>query len=328
MKQFELPAVSVRLVKETPMLSDVPVNTASAAIRLVGELLSDMDREMICIINVTAKLIPINYCIVSMGTLSESYTTAREVFKASILSNAKGVIMLHNHPSGDVEPSEADYKITDHIIKAGELLDVKVFDHIIVSGEKYYSMQKEQVLPSFDLTYGIPSFSKVAENRDVMEKENCDAETVVTLLKEKGFHISAAESCTAGAFIASIADAPGASSVLDRSFVTYSENAKHELVGVSLNTIFQYGVVSREVAEEMALGAAKTSGAEVGVGITGYAGPGGGTKEAPVGTVWVGIAINGDSYTFALSEDVSIGRNAIRRKVVETVLEMLVHLLQ
>jgi len=85
--------------------------------------------------------------------------------------------------------------------------------------------------------------------------------------------------------------------------------------------------VSREVAEEMALGAAKTSGAEVGVGITGYAGPGGGTKDAPVGTVCIGIAVNRNVFSFNLLEDVSCGRNTVRKKVVKTTLELLTHLL-
>lgn len=327
MKQYELPAASIRLVKEAPLLSDTPVNTPMDVVRLLGERISELDREMVCVINLNCKCIPINYSVVSIGTLDGSLMSAREVFKTSILSNASGVILIHNHPSGYAKPSLMDLQITDKMIKAGELLDIPVYDHIIVAGDSYYSMKAEGMLPSAAMACDKPVFPKVAESSD-NEDVNYLATVVVDLLKKKGFHISAAESCTAGAFAAAIADVPGASSVLDRSFVTYSESAKQELVGVSLKTISEYGVVSREVAEEMALGAAKTADAEVGVGITGYAGPGGGTKETPVGTVCVGISIKDKVRTFVYLEDASNGRNAVRKKVVENILDTLIVLLQ
>lgn len=327
MKQYELPAASVRLVKEAALLSDTPINTPVLASRLVGEWLAEMDREVLCVINVNSKLVPINYSVVSIGSLDEIYVASREIFKASILSNAYGVILLHNHPSRNVTPSRYDFEITNKLIKAGELLDIQVYDHIIVADNRYYSMREESVFPAAmsDEKLDISKFPGFCGNK--IETDEMSS-IVVNLLKKKGFHISAAESCTAGSFIATIADVPGASSVLDRSFVTYSESAKQELVGVSQKTLSDYGVVSREVAAEMALGVAKATGAEVGIGITGYAGPGGGTKEAPVGTVCVGIAVNGKVNTYVFLEETVCGRNAVRKKVVENILDILIFLLQ
>ena len=102
---------------------------------------------------------------------------------------------------------------------------------------------------------------------------------VVVELKKKGYHISFAESCTAGLAAARLVNVPDASSVLDVSFVTYANEAKVKYLDVSPETIEKFGVVSEEVAREMCIGAAQAMGAEVGVGITGIAGPTGGTDK-------------------------------------------------
>lgn len=146
---------------------------------------------------------------------------------------------------------------------------------------------------------------------------------VVRLLKELNWKIAAAESCTAGAFSAAIADTPGASEVMEMGFVTYSEAAKEKLVGVSQDNINRYGVVSEEVAIAMAAGAANVANTEVGIGITGYAGPGGGTEKAPVGTIYVGFCINGQCSSIRINADVSKGRNSVREEVVDTALSCL-----
>ena len=138
--------------------------------------------------------------------------------------------------------------------------------------------------------------------------------------------VSAAESCTGGRFAAAIVDVPDASRVLGYSFVTYSEAAKHDLVGVPTETIEACGVVSEEVAEAMARGAAKAGHAEAGVGITGFAGPAGGTEKAPVGTVCFGVCANGICRTFTVRFG-NIGRNAVREKAVDFAAERLMELL-
>lgn len=114
------------------------------------------------------------------------------------------------------------------------------------------------------------------------------SQQLVELLKSKSLHISAAESCTAGLFSSSLASIPGASSVMEYGFVTYSAAAKTNIVSVKPDTIKNYTVYSGPVAAQMAIGAAQKSGAELGVGITGIAGPH--AESQPVGTVYIAVA--------------------------------------
>jgi nicotinamide-nucleotide amidase len=97
-----------------------------------------------------------------------------------------------------------------------------------------------------------------------------------------------------------LTNVPGSSDVLLESAVTYSDNAKHERLGVKKKTLKEHGAVSQQTAEEMARGIRKTSGAEVCVAVTGIAGPGGGTPEKPVGTVWLGAAMGDELKTWHL----------------------------
>jgi len=114
--------------------------------------------------------------------------------------------------------------------------------------------------------------------------------TLVELLKEKGLTIATAESCTGGKIASSITGVPGSSEVFGYGVVSYANSAKMELLGVRADTLALYGAVSEETAIEMAEGIKNLSGADIGIGITGIAGPEGGSAEKPVGLVWVGIA--------------------------------------
>ena len=116
------------------------------------------------------------------------------------------------------------------------------------------------------------------------------ASVVCRLLAQEKMTVAAAESCTAGMFTATLADNPGASEVLSESVVTYSNDAKEKYLGVSHETLSKFGAVSYETAKEMAEGIKKAAGSDIGVSITGIAGPGGGTKDKPVGLVYVGVA--------------------------------------
>lgn len=153
-----------------------------------------------------------------------------------------------------------------------------------------------------------------------------NAEIVVKKLIDKGYHISFAESCTGGLCCGRLVDVANASSVLDMSLVTYANEAKIDLLGVDEATICTYGVVSPQVASQMAKGVAERANSQVGVGITGVAGPTGGTDKKPVGMVCFGIAINGDVSTYTMQFG-NIGRNAVRAKSVEFVFDTLKDLL-
>lgn len=148
-------------------------------------------------------------------------------------------------------------------------------------------------------------------------------EKLVKLLIEKGYKISAAESCTGGMFVSSIVDVADASKVLDMSFVTYASKAKVELINVSEKTINTYGVVSEEVAKEMALGVKQKAVSNIGVGITGLAGPSGGSVDKPVGMVCFGIAINDNVYTYT-KQFGNIGRTNVRKEATSFITQKLI----
>ena len=152
-------------------------------------------------------------------------------------------------------------------------------------------------------------------------------EILVQNLIQRNYMISAAESCTRGLFASRIVSIPDASKVLSASFVTYSEQAKNKFAFVPFDTIEKFGVVSEETAIAMARGAAENAGAQVGVGITGYAGPSGGDKFAPKGTVCFGFFINGEEHT----ERIFIAdktRNMIREFSVRFAIKKLNELLE
>ena len=151
-------------------------------------------------------------------------------------------------------------------------------------------------------------------------------EQVVKKLIEKNFHISFAESCPGGMCCGTIVNVANASKVLDVSFVTYANEAKIEFLGVKADTILSNGVVSEEVAYEMAQGVANVAKSEVGVGVTGVAGPGGGTAKKPVGMVCFGFYVNGKTVTYTCRFG-EIGRNQVRKSSVEFVMAKLLELL-
>ena len=153
------------------------------------------------------------------------------------------------------------------------------------------------------------------------------AQRIVELLAARGWHITFAESCTGGRAAAGIVDVPSASGVFDASFVTYANEAKVKYLGVFPATIEAYGVVSEPVAREMAAGAAKENGAEVAVGISGIAGPGGGTPQKPVGMVCFGFFVNGKTFTVT-KQFGALGRSEVRDAAVMFVYDTLLEILE
>lgn len=151
-------------------------------------------------------------------------------------------------------------------------------------------------------------------------------EQLVEKLIEKGYRIAFAESCTGGMCCAKLVNVSNASKVLDMSFVTYANDAKIKLIGVNSDTIDEYGVVSEQIAAEMAYGVSKVANSDIGVGITGVAGPTGGTARKPVGMVCFGFCINGEIKTYT-KQFGDIGRNNVRQNSVDFVYNTLLELL-
>lgn len=141
-------------------------------------------------------------------------------------------------------------------------------------------------------------------------------------LRLKGWKLATAESCTGGLIAAAITGLAGSSAIFDRGFVTYSNEAKHDHLGVSLNTLNQFGAVSREVASEMVMGLLDHSASDIAVSVTGIAGPSGGTDEKPVGLVYIGTAIKGGAPH--VTKNIFEGdRAAIRAQAVDMALTQL-----
>lgn len=148
------------------------------------------------------------------------------------------------------------------------------------------------------------------------------AERFLRACAARGILVATAESCTGGLIIGRLTDIPGSSAVVDRGFVTYSNDAKREMIGVSAETLSRYGAVSQEVAREMADGAFASSNASIALSVTGIAGPGGGSADKPVGLVWFGVAMSGKETITERRVFEDHGRAFIRSRTVETALEL------
>ena len=148
------------------------------------------------------------------------------------------------------------------------------------------------------------------------------AESLLAACRSKGILLATAESCTGGLIAAALTAIAGSSDVVDRGFVTYSNDAKHEMIGVPMPLIEAHGAVSQEVARAMAQGALARSRAAIAVSVTGVAGPAGGSAEKPVGLVCFGLA--GTARTVISEQHIFPGdRTAIRAATVVHVFKMI-----
>ena len=184
MEDNKLDVVSIRMKKETCLISDEPMNQPIVAVNAIGKYLADMDREVICVINLQSDLKPINCSFISIGVLDGAMTTPREVLKSSILSNAKGIIFLHNHPSNNLCPSRADIEITDRMIKSCEIMGISFLDHIIVGANagEFFSLRENSLMNDKNVTYEN-SLDKI--NFPVDEAVRAYMEQTGTRLKRK-----------------------------------------------------------------------------------------------------------------------------------------------
>ena len=148
------------------------------------------------------------------------------------------------------------------------------------------------------------------------------ANALLQACQQRGIMLATAESCTGGMIIAALTDIAGSSAVVDRGLITYSNEAKMEMLGVSAATLQAHGAVSRETVLEMTAGALARSRAGLALAVTGIAGPGGGSPEKPVGLVWFGVALKGGPVAAELNLFADNGRDFIRRETVRHALEI------
>lgn len=149
------------------------------------------------------------------------------------------------------------------------------------------------------------------------------AAEVLDLARAKGVLIATAESCTGGFIIGALTEIAGSSDVVDRGFITYSNDAKQEMLGVKAETLAAHGAVSAETAAEMAAGALGRSRASLAVAVTGIAGPGGGSETKPVGLVWFGLAQAGQRMRTEHMVFAGLDRSGVRAATVDHALHLL-----
>lgn len=138
-KDFDL--VGVRLVPERKLYSEKEIVCSSDAVALLSKELGEHDREVFCVLHLSPRGLPLSASITSMGELTSTLVHPREVFKSAVLSSAAGIVLLHNHPSGNLTPSEEDIKTTERIAVCGRVLGIPVVDHIICAEHGYISMR-------------------------------------------------------------------------------------------------------------------------------------------------------------------------------------------
>lgn len=161
MMENKLDQVAIRMVRQPPLYSDIPITNPEAAIHVMHDFLAEMDRELFCIVNLQSDMKPINMNIVSVGALDQAITHPREILKSAILSNARSMILIHNHPSGSLTPSKWDIQTTGRMQQIGALIGIPLEDHIIVSkGDRYFSFREKEILP-------VPSFPVVEHLEDL-----------------------------------------------------------------------------------------------------------------------------------------------------------------
>ena len=152
------------------------------------------------------------------------------------------------------------------------------------------------------------------------------AERIVALLRENNLQLASAESCTGGLLAAALTAVPGCSECFGCGLITYSNEAKESLLKVAPQTLEAYGAVSAETAAAMARGVAELARADIGLAITGIAGPGGATADKPVGLVYLGLAANGREIT--AKYNFSGNRDEVRRQAVAAAWELLMRVLK
>lgn len=161
-RHYKFKEVCVRLAEGATLYSDRSLTDPKSAVDVMRDELAMLDREMLCVINLNSKLNPINFNVVSIGTLNSAPAEVSNVFKSAILSNSSSILVMHNHPSGSYTPSEEDIVMTKRLVAAGQLLNIGVLDHIIVGGQNggLFSMRNNSTV-DFETPFDLKKMKKL-----------------------------------------------------------------------------------------------------------------------------------------------------------------------
>lgn len=153
---FKLEQAAVRLVSAPPLYSEEPIRCPGDAVRIMAKELKDYDREVLCVVNLKQNGQPINFSICSMGTLDASLFHPREILKSVFLSNAAGILLIHNHPSGRLMPSQEDIGVTDRLQRLCVMAKIELFDHIIIGAGNengYFSFREKKICEPMQMQF-------------------------------------------------------------------------------------------------------------------------------------------------------------------------------
>lgn len=170
-----LERVCIKLVKDGTYGEGIKVTNPNSAVCILQSVLQECDREMMCVINLKSDGTPINCNIVSQGTVNYSNAHPREIMKSAILSNAAGIIMLHNHLGSNVIPSKADKEITNRMVDVCEMMQIPLYDHIITCADSYmiYSFLDRGILPGPEkIDYSKINRDLAYSARSLTDKQN------------------------------------------------------------------------------------------------------------------------------------------------------------
>ena len=191
---FELKQVRVQLREALPLYSTEQVSSPQDAVRIMSETLAGMDREYCCVVNLDSRNRPINFNIVSIGDVNSAYVPIQNIFKTAILSNATGIMLFHNHPSGELTPSRDDEILTEKLIYAGKIMNINVVDHVIVGGNEgnHYSFREGEGFlfeaePGMDEGIVFDSASRQAQLKEITDRLEAGIEEIFTSENYKNY---------------------------------------------------------------------------------------------------------------------------------------------
>lgn len=167
---MNLDVVGIRLVKERTIEYEKEIKIACDAVQLIANELKDMDREVCMTVNFNTKLQVLSAHVVSVGGLDGAIVDVRSIFKSALLSNAKSIMLFHNHPSGNCSPSREDILLSQKLEKAGQVMDIPLLDHIIIGQDKYYSY-KGDITQYYQLDESKKLETQENELRDFVENQ-------------------------------------------------------------------------------------------------------------------------------------------------------------
>ena len=159
-RRYKFKEVCIRLEEGNVLYSERSMSNPERAVDVMREEMAQYDREMLCVVNLNSKMKPINFNIVSIGTIDQAPASIPNIFKSGILSNASAFMLMHNHPSGDPTPSMEDIALTERVVQAGHLMGIPCVDHIVIGCQTrdYFSMREHDTV-----SFERPGMGKTAE---------------------------------------------------------------------------------------------------------------------------------------------------------------------